>query len=185
MESSKPVGLVCATSRRDSTSMKVLRCYEQILQQRHGVLTEVFDLAQLPADFLTAVLYQSSRSSHPQWQVWQQKLDYLEHFVFVIPEYNGSYPGILKAFVDAMAYPRSLQGKKTSMVGLSDGTQGAALAMAHFADVLNYAGALTLPLRPRLIQINRYMEGENLVHEPYQRLLEQHADAFIALGRPF
>ncbi|MGA1666631.1 MAG: NADPH-dependent FMN reductase, partial [Bacteroidia bacterium] len=70
------------------------------------------------------------------------------------------------------------------MVGLSDGTQGAALAMAHFADVLNYGGALTLPLRPRLIQINRYMEGPKLVHEPYQRLLEQHADALVALGRP-
>ena len=164
--------------------MKILRCYEQILQERHRVPSEVFDLAQLPADFLTAVLYQSTRSSHEQWQIWQQKLDQIESLVFFIPEYNGSYPGILKAFVDALAYPRSLQGKKTAMVGLSDGTQGAALAMAHFADVLNYGGALTLPLRPRLIHINRYMEGPKLVHEPYQRLLEQHADALMALGRP-
>jgi len=177
------VGLVCATSRQGSTSMKLLRCYEQILHQRHGVFSEVLDLAQLPVDFLTAVLYQPTKASHPEWRQWQEKVDSLDVLVFVIPEYNGSFPGILKAFVDALAYPRSLYNKKTAMMGLSDGTQGAALAMAHFADVLNYAGSVTLPLRPRLIQINRYMEGDQLVHEPYLRLLEQHADSLMALAR--
>lgn len=163
--------------------MKLLRCYEQILHQRHGIFSETLDLALLPSDFLTSVLYQPSKSSHPEWQLWQEKVDALDVLVFVIPEYNGSYPGILKAFIDALAFPRSLQGKRAAMIGLSDGTQGAALGMAHFADVLNYAGAVALPLRPRLIQINRYMEGDQLVHEPYLRLLEQHADSLMALLR--
>ena len=88
--------------------MKLLRCYEQILHQRHGVFSETLDLALLPSDFLTSVLYQPSKSSHPEWQLWQEKVDALDVLVFVIPEYNGSYPGILKAFIDALAFPRSL-----------------------------------------------------------------------------
>jgi hypothetical protein len=94
--------------------MKLLRCYEQILHQRHGVFSETLDLALLPSDFLTSVLYQPSKLPHPEWQLWQEKVDALDVLVFVIPEYNGSYPGILKAFIDALAFPRSLQGKRTA-----------------------------------------------------------------------
>ena len=65
--------------------MKLLRCYEQILHQRHGVFSEVLDLAQLPVDFLMAVLYQPTKASHPEWQQWQEKVDSLDVLVFVIP----------------------------------------------------------------------------------------------------
>lgn len=176
----EPLGLVLGTTRPGSTTAKLGKCYKKILLSHHEVEVDVFDLAALPEDFLTQILYQPNKSQHAAWAEWQARVDRLQKFVFVIPEYNGSFPGILKAFVDALKFPTSLRGKYAGMIGISDGTQGAALAMSHFGDVLNYAGMLLLPLRPRLIEINKYWDSEELTHPVYLRMLEEHALSMLA-----
>ena len=70
----------------------------------------------------------------------KKKLMAVKKFVFITPEYNGSFPGVLKAFIDGMRYPGTFEGKKCALVGLSAGNQGAALAMSHLTDIFNYLG---------------------------------------------
>ncbi len=178
---SSSIAVVCSTSRPDSTTARIVTLYREILDENHGCSSELLDLKELPHDFLHSVLYQKDRMAHPEWGFWQSKVDAIDKFVFVIPEYNGSFPGILKCFVDALKFPGSLRGKKASMIGISDGTQGAALAMSHFGDVLNYAGVTTLPLRPRLIEINKYWEGQRISNPIYQNLLAEHAKLTVAM----
>ncbi|MBM3935571.1 MAG: NAD(P)H-dependent oxidoreductase [Sphingomonadales bacterium] len=175
------MALVCSTSRQDSTSAKIITLYRGLLQTNHGLNPELFDLRELPTDFLQAILYRPERGAHAEWAQWQARVDAMDKFVFVIPEYNGSFPGILKCFVDALQFPRSFRGKKAAMIGISDGTQGAALAMSHFGDVLNYAGVTTLAFRPRLIDINKYWEGDCLINPMYHNLLTEHARQAVAM----
>jgi NAD(P)H-dependent FMN reductase len=181
MTHSSPIGLVCSTSRPFSKTSEIVRLYRDLLESQFGLHSEIFDLQELPVDFLTSILYQAERSSHSEWDAWQAKVDATDKFVFVIPEYNGSFPGILKCFVDALHFPRSLRGKKASMVGISNGTQGAALAMSHFGDVLNYAGVTTLPLRPRLIEINKHWDGKGFTQPAYHHLLLEHIRQTVAM----
>ena len=35
-----------------------------------------------------------------------------EKFVFIVPEYNGSFPGVLKTFIDGLAFPDTFEQKK-------------------------------------------------------------------------
>ena len=65
--------------------------------------------------------------------------------VIIVPEYNASFPGVLKAFIDGLTYPGGIQGKKAALVGLSGGGQGGLLAMTHLTDVLMYLGTTVLP----------------------------------------
>jgi NAD(P)H-dependent FMN reductase len=175
------IAVVCSTSRTDSTTSRVVSLYREILATNHGLPSVLLDLKELPEDFLHAVLYRQDRINHPVWAQWQTVVDAIDKFVFVIPEYNGSFPGILKCFVDALQFPRSLRGKKAAMIGISDGTQGAALAMSHFGDVLNYAGVTTLAQRPRLIEINKHWESDRMTNPLYQNLLSEHARQVVAM----
>lgn len=181
MSQPSSIAVVCSTSRNNSTSSRIVALYREILEKNHGLSPELLDLKDLPADFLNTVLYQQDRMRHSDWVHWQSKVNVTEKFVFVIPEYNGSYPGILKCFVDALQFPESLRGKKAAMIGISDGTQGAALAMSHFGDVLNYAGVTTLALRPRLIEINKHWDGDHMTNALYQNLLSDHAKQLVAM----
>ncbi|MFM7701536.1 MAG: NADPH-dependent FMN reductase [Bacteroidota bacterium] len=175
------IAVVSTTSRVDSTTAQIVAHYRDMLERNYGCSSELLDLKELPLDFLNAVLYQKDRNSHPEWAHWQSKVNAADKFVFVIPEYNGSFPGILKCFVDSLQFPQSLRGKKASMIGISDGTQGAALAMSHFGDVLNYAGVTTLALRPRFIEVNKHWDGQRFSNPIYQNLFEEHVKQTVEM----
>ena len=41
-----------------------------------------------------------------------------------MPQYNGSFPGVFKAFIDGYAYPNVFKGDKAALVGVSKGFRG-------------------------------------------------------------
>lgn len=62
-----------------------------------------------------------------------------DKLIFIVPEYNGSYPGILKVFIDGMR-PEWFKNKKAAIVGISTGRAGNLRGMDHLTDVLMYLG---------------------------------------------
>lgn len=171
--------VVAATSRTGSVSAVIATHYVAVLQEL-GVPAKLLDLNSLPSDLLETTLYKKVKAPNPTWDAIQELTLATDKFVFIIPEYNGSFPGVLKVYIDALRFPISLKGKKAALVGLSDGTQGSALAMGHFADVLNYAGVHTLALRPRFIQIGKHMGPEGLTNEEYWQFMRLQAEQFVA-----
>lgn len=171
------ITVISATNRKDSNSKKVAKIYCEVLKAK-GANPNIFSLEELPKDFLNSVLYQAEKK-HETFHPIQKLIDESEKFVFVIPEYNGSFPGVLKAFVDGLEFPNSFKNKKGALLGISAGTQGAAMAMSHFADVLNYLGMHTCAIRPRFININQHLKNGKLSNKIYQNLLEQQAESLI------
>ena len=101
--------------------------------------------------------------------------------VIIAPEYNASFPGVLKAFIDGLPYPGGIRGKKAALIGLSSGGQGGLLAMTHLSDILMYLGTVVLPQRVRLPFINQDLNAEDgLNHDLSQQLLREQAEALLA-----
>lgn len=171
--------IVASTSRVPSRSRWVAEHYQQCLQALR-IDADLMALDQVPSTLLETTLYRNPRQPNTAWDMIQQRVHTAQKFIFIIPEYNGSFPGILKVWIDALEYPGSLRGKKACMLGLSDGTQGSALAMSHFADVLNYAGVHTLAFRPRFIQIGKNMSAGVLENSDYLKQIHIQIDQFIA-----
>ena len=92
-------------------------------------------------------------------------------------EYNGSFPGVLKTFIDGLAFPDTFEPKKCALVGLLSGVQGGGLALSHLTDIFNYCGMYVLALKPKLAQISQNidMEKEIVTNELYRDLLETQA----------
>lgn len=171
--------IVASTSRDHSVSSQVAAHYQEILASL-GVTAQILDLQDMPIDILETTLYKKVKQPNPAWERMQETVSATDKFIFIIPEYNGSFPGILKVWVDACKFPASFKHKKAALVGISDGTQGSALAMGHFADVLNYVGTHTLALRPRLIQISKHMQAERIANAEYVMFLQLQAEQLLA-----
>ncbi len=171
--------IVASTSRVPSRSRWVAEYYQRSLKE-FRVDADLMALDQVPTSILDTTLYRKPRIPNESWDAIQQRVHAAQKFIFIIPEYNGSFPGILKVWIDALEYPGSLRGKKACMLGLSDGTQGSALAMSHFADVLNYAGVHTLAFRPRFIQIGQYVTDGGLGNPDYMKQIQIQIDQFLA-----
>jgi NAD(P)H-dependent FMN reductase len=109
------------------------------------------------------------------------KLNVGNKLVIITPEYNGSFPGVLKAFIDGLPYPGGIRGKKTALIGLSNGGQGGLLAMTHLTDILMYLGSVVLPQRVRLPFIGKDLNDDDGLNLDLSRqLLREQAEALLA-----
>lgn len=169
--------LIVSTNRKNSMSAKIAHYYENLLNE-NGVETSILSLEHLPEDFTFSALYENS-GKHPHFQAIQSLLDSVNKIIFIVPEYNGSFPGVLKTFIDGLRYPNSFVDKKVALVGLSAGVQGNAIGLSHLNDILSYLKANVLGLRIQLGQVHQHFDGTEFSFEVYKNLLTLQAKRFV------
>jgi NAD(P)H-dependent FMN reductase len=170
--------IICGTNRPNSTTRKICTIYQDLLTQ-HGVESRILDLYDLPADFTKTALYHNS-GKNADFNEFRQLVESSQKFVFVVPEYNYSFPGVLKAFIDGLKYPDSLTNKKAALVGLSSGMQGGSVALSHLTDILMYMGVNLVGLQLKLSRIEANMEGNKIISPIYNQLLTTQVERLIA-----
>jgi NAD(P)H-dependent FMN reductase len=171
------ITIISATNRPKSNARVVSEVYAAMLDQRH-IPSQILDLIDLPHDFTATALYSNSGKSEG-FNRLVEILNRSEKVVFVVPEYNVSFPGVLKAFIDGLSYPNTLQNKKAALVGISTGIMGGALALSHLTDVLNYLGMHVLSAKPRLMHIHKNLHEGKITNSLYLELMQQQIDQFI------
>ncbi len=164
------ITIISCTNRSSSFSRVISEFYLELLTKA-GEESGILDLQNLPADFLWSALYENTGKN----QAFNQMTELIinsDKFVFVVPEYNGSFPGVLKAFIDGMAYPVSFKDKKCALVGLSSGVQGGVLALSHLTDIINYLGMHVLALKVRMPGIEKLLTDGKINDPLILELLE-------------
>lgn len=170
--------VIVGTNRKDANSRTIAAYYQRLLEEK-GEPSQLLDLIHLPPDFLATALYENN-GQNEEFNAFRQVLEENDRFVFIVPEYNGSFPGVLKAFIDGLEYPSNLAGKKAALVGVAAGMYGGALAISHLTDVLHYLGIQVLSTKPTLAFIHSHLSNEEITHSAYRQMLVQQVDALIA-----
>src|SRR5690606_20019 len=142
--------IISGTNRERSNSSKIAKYYQQELQ-RNGESWELLSLADLQSD---STVTDSYRRRSAEYEPIQAVNSAARKFVFSIPEYNGSFPGILKVFIDACSFPASFFHKKAALVGVSTGKYGNIRGVDHFTGVCNYMRMHVLPLKIHLPKVH-------------------------------
>ncbi|MBA9076423.1 NADPH-dependent FMN reductase [Rufibacter quisquiliarum] len=169
--------LISGTNRPNSLTLQITKLYQQLLEARNEA-SEILDLQDLPLDFASPALYKKEMYSQAFLDL-RARVAAVQKIVFVVPEYNCSFPGVLKAFIDGLEYPVALRNKKGALVGLSTGSQGGNIALSHLTDVLHYCGLHVLAQKPRLPFIHKHLAEGNLTYPLYQQLLEEQIEALL------
>ncbi|MFT6054568.1 MAG: NAD(P)H-dependent FMN reductase [Roseivirga sp.] len=171
------ITIVVGTNRKSSVSRKVADYYKELLQEK-GTDSQIVDLVNLPSGFTENSLYENN-GNNPDFNIMREQVQSSDKLIFIVPEYNGSFPGVLKTFIDGLKYPEGLKDKKAALVGISSGAQGGVFAMSHLTDIFNYLGMHVLALKPKLAAIERNFNSGVITNTLYSNLINEQIDKFL------
>lgn len=106
--------------------------------EKEGAIVNYFSLEQLPKGFPEGDLYGERTIQFKE--VMETHVERFPKLVFVVPEYNASFPGVFKSFLDAMP-KETLQNKKIALIGTSTGRGGNSRGIDHLTNILHYLGS--------------------------------------------
>jgi len=170
------VTIISSTNRAGSTTLKVAEYYRKRLLEK-GTDAGLLSLTELPPNLIETDLYgQRSAGFEPI----QQIITKTDKFIFIIPEYNGSYPGVLKTFIDACDFPESFYEKKAALVGVSSGKYGNIRGIDHFTGVCHYINLHVMPLKLHIANIKSELNSDgDLFKQDTLRFTDEQIDKFI------
>jgi chromate reductase, NAD(P)H dehydrogenase (quinone) len=129
--------IVSGTNRSGSQTLRIAKVYEKLFAAQK-VSTEVLDLTQLPAEIFTPAAYANKPASFARFNDAVLSSDGL--FV-VTPEYNGSFPGVLKVFIDMLTFPQAFEKRAVAFTGLAAGQWGALRSVEQLSQIFAYRNA--------------------------------------------
>ena len=153
------ITIVASTNRVNSNTLKVAKYYQNQLNKK-GLQTTLFDLRELPSDFIANDLYQDKSEAFLKIQDLITKTT---KFLFIIPEYNGSFPGVLKAMIDNTDIEKVWWGKKALLTGVSTGRAGNLRSMEHLTGVLQYLKMHVHHNKLPISVVNKLLNGEDYI----------------------
>jgi NAD(P)H-dependent FMN reductase len=141
-----------------------------------NVPVNFYSLEELPENFLINEMYGNRSDAFNR--VIEEKIIPSDKFVFVVPEYNGSYAGVLKLFLDAI-HPKHFNNKKAMVVGVAAGRAGNLTGLNHLVTVLNYLQITTMPQKLIISRIEDLIKNRLLTDEVTRNEIKQFVERFI------
>ena len=143
--------IISGSSRADNNTRRVANEYKRILSEQYKEESNIYSLDQINVTVRDAAFLEAEN----------QLLVPAQKFIIIMPEYNGSYPGILKLMIDNSAIKNVWWHKKVLLVGVSTGRAGNLRGMEHLTGVLLHMKMLVHPNRLPISIVDKLMSPEN------------------------
>jgi chromate reductase len=172
----RPILIISGTNRPNSHAMKVAKIvlahYQKITAN-----VELFSLADLPREVFDPASY----ATKPPGMIEIQKRVLNSQGLHVItPEYNGSFPGVLKYFIDMLKFPESFERKPTAFIGEAAGTWGGIRAVEQLQLIFGYRNAYIFPERIFISGVhNKFDAAGNFTDADIDTRLARQAAEFL------
>ncbi len=170
------ITIISATNRVDSNTEKVATYYKFALKSK-GVDVELFSLKDLPESVLHTDMY--GKRSEDFQKIIDTYVDKQSKFIFISPEYNGSFAGVLKVFLDAVP-PRIWTENKACLVGVSTGRAGNLRGMEHLTNILNYLKINVYHNKLPISRVDTLLDANgNLTDVETQKVVDWQLEGFL------
>lgn len=176
------ITVISATNRPGNRTQFFARAFRQCLTDR-GAEAQLLNLEDVDLADLTLDMYAPEKMSPALAALQDRYVLDVKKFAFFVPEYNGSYPGVLKFFLDGISvrhYARNFTGSYVALVGTSSGRQGNLRGADHLADVVQHMGGWVLPNKLPISQLDALMEGDAVTDPGALEALDTLAEQLIA-----
>ena len=171
------ITLIAGTNRANSRTGRVTRRIQERFEH-HGVSTTLLDLVDLPVALLSPEAYDETPRGFLPFSDAVLSSDGL---YVVAPEYNGSYPGALKLFIDHLPFPESFEQRPVAFTGIASGVFGNIRGIEQLQMVFGYRNAHIFPRRIFISGASRNLDEEGrLTDAKAASRLEQQIVDYIA-----
>lgn len=162
------ITIISGTNRIDSLTEKVSAVYRSILRKKN-INAQIFSLKNVD------VLHRNAAFL----KIEKDILFPSQKFIFIIPEYNGTFPGVLKAMIDTSEIIKAWQGKKALLTGVSSGRAGNLRGLDHMAACLHYLKMNVHYNKLPISVINKIMDGKGNLDDGTLLAIDQQLDEFL------
>jgi NAD(P)H-dependent FMN reductase len=175
------IAVISGTNRDGNNSIKLARHCSGLIREQ-GEAVELLDLRELPPQAFAVNGYQEKPDELVHGFI--DKVLASDGLMVVVPEYNGSYPGVLKYFIDLLPFPESFDCRPVAFIGLAAGYYGGLRAVEQLQMVFAYRNAYLFNRRVFIPGAYKVFgeEGEILDDDLKARLATQ-AEKFLHFTR--
>lgn len=176
------ITVISGTNRKDAKTHIFAKQYAETLRSKYSEAVDYISLEEIQNDLLHDDMYNPASMKDALRELQDNTMIPASKFVFVVPEYNGSYPGIVKLFIDAISirnYKDNFVGKKALLVGVASGRAGCLRGLDHLAGALNHVGVTVFPNKLPISSIGSILDEQNNINENTQTVINNHIDSFL------
>jgi len=160
--------IISGTNRIGSHTEKVAAEYQNVLKNKN-IEAKIFSLIGINS------LYRSDEIIKAENEI----LIPTQKFIFIIPEYNGSYPGVLKAFIDNSDIRKVWNYKKALLTGVATGRAGNLRGMDHLSDTLHFMKMNVFYNKLPISVVDKIMDENGHLNEETLNGINRQLDEFI------
>lgn len=164
------ITVLSGTNRKNANTGYLAKIILQKLQAKN-IPCQLCDLQDLPSDIFKPEYYHNPPAS---FQPFQEKISNCKGLLVVVPEYNGSFPGALKYFIDLLKFPESLRGLSIACVGVSAGQFGALRSIEQLEMIFQYRESHLFAKRVLFAKITELLNPEKtkIISDFHEQKLE-------------
>ena len=164
------ITVISGTNRKDSMTLRVAALYTKMLRE----------VAEEDVHLLSLEGLNVWERSEKLLETEERLLKPSDKFAIIMPEYNGSFPGILKTMIDNTDIRNCWWHKKVMLTGVADGRAGNLRGMEHMTNILHYLKMNVLYNKIPLSRINEEIDKEgNLLKDDTLNVIQQQIEEFV------
>lgn len=168
--------IISGTNRPGSATKRVAQSYRTILNEKK-IENKLLDLQDFSSDMFYSDMYAERKG-----KILSIQKEYLmpaEKFLFVVPEYNGSFPGIVKLLIDASQIGECWAGKKAAITGVAAGRAGNLRGIDHLTNILNHIKINVLFNKLPISGSGALLDDKGVKDSGTLELMEKVVDSFV------
>jgi len=163
------INILSATDRPGSMALK-LSNYIKPKFEGYGAEADVISLSDFPIQDVAGGMYGKEL---PNVEAFNERVLDADGLVMVIPEYNGSFPGILKLFIDYLPFPMAFSNLPIAFIGEAAGAFGGVRSVEQIQMIANYRNANLFSERVFLQRVGTiFNEEDGITHEMTAKLMD-------------
>jgi chromate reductase len=160
--------IISGTNRVGSHTEKVAAAYQRLLKEK-GVDAKILTLKDLDVLSRTPAFL----------KVEEEVLIPAQKFIFILPEYNGTFPGVLKAMIDNTDVRKVWLHKKALLTGIATGRAGNLRGMDHLSASLHYLKMNVHHNKLPISVIDKVMDADGHLNDETLKVINEQLDEFI------
>ncbi len=178
------ITVIQATNRPDSNTEFVSRHIGQLLSSLYEGPIGFVSMGDIQPEILFTGSYEELDMHEKLKQIQDELMVPAEKFIWILPEYNGSFPGILKLYIDALSvrkYNETFKLKKSMLIGIATGRSGNIRGMDHLTGILLHMKSVIYPRLLPISRVSELMDDQGKInHTPTLKTLDDHIKGFIS-----